>query len=64
MAVTIREFDAGRKIEVEAKDGLVFIEIEGKCLAFDRGILLHGIRKVLQLKCVLQDLPREELVAV
>lgn len=60
-SVTIREFDAARHIEVEERDGLVFLEIDGGCYAFDRGIFMHGIRKALQLTCVLQGLTVKEL---
>lgn len=47
MTVAMKELDGGRAVEIEAKDGVVYIEAGRICLHFDRQILLRALEREL-----------------
>jgi hypothetical protein len=47
MTVRVKEFDGRRSLEIECKDGVVYIDDGRKCYGLDAGIFLHAVEREL-----------------
>lgn len=52
--VTFKEYDGGRSVEMQSAPDFVFLEAGGHCYAFDRGLFLHGVAKMLGISVILE----------
>lgn len=52
--VKFKEFDGGRSVEMQSAPDFVFLEAGGHCYAFDRGLFLHGVSKMLGISVILE----------
>lgn len=54
-AVKFKEYDGGRSVDMQVAPDFVFLEAGGHCYAFDRGLFLHGVKKLLSLSLVISE---------
>lgn len=47
MTVRVKEFDGRRSLEIECKDGVVYIDDGRKCYGFDSAIFLRAVEREL-----------------
>lgn len=53
--IEVKEFDGARSMSIDARDGLVYLEMGGSCFAFDRQILLHAAKRALGIAFIVED---------
>lgn len=53
--VKFKEYDGGRSVEMQSAPDFVFLEAGGHCYAFDRGLFLHGVKKLLGISLVISE---------
>lgn len=59
MSVSIKEYDGGRSAEISSDPDFVYLEVSGRCMAFDRAMFLHGVKKALGIAFVIEEVVGE-----
>lgn len=50
----VREYDGGRGIDIEVAGDFVVIEAAGHTYAFDKGVMLHQIKRAFGIVVILE----------
>lgn len=52
---TIKEFDGGRSMEIEADPNFVYVEMRGMVLSLDRSLFLHAMKRALGIALIVEE---------
>lgn len=53
--IEIKEYDGGRAVEMQRTADLVFLEAGGHAYAFDAGLFLHAMKRLLAISVILEN---------